>query len=106
MQIRKGGQVKIAAKFRSFYINKMNADDYSKARNRKAEDSSSKVVFKKKPYVSATSRAMAAEARKRTDNKGHVDIVEHLYEKERTKKAMKDQMVNAAIIQAANEEDE
>ena len=106
MQIRKGGQNKIANKFRSFYINKMNVEDYSKARSKRNAEPGNPVIFKKKPYVSAVSKKLASNARNKLDNKGDQhDIVEHLYAKEKTRQAMKDRMVADAILDAANRED-
>jgi len=106
MQIRKGGQDQIAAKFRSFYINKMQADDYSKARQRRMDENRSDVVFKKKPYVSAASKALAEKGRGRLDDRGAVDIVDHLYTNEIKRKELKEVMAKQAIAQAAKIEEE
>ena len=59
LQIRKGGQTKIANKFRSFYINKMNVEDYSWARTKRNSQPLHPVVFTSKPYISQKSKRMA-----------------------------------------------
>ena len=91
--VRKGGQKKIANKFRTFYINKMNVEDYSKART-KRQVHTEPDLFTRKPYVSEKSRRLANQARTRVDTEGQHDIVSHLYNKEKHLGEMKQHKVN------------
>lgn len=103
--VRKGGQKRIANKFRSFYTNKMNVEDYSKARS-KRQVHTEPDLFTRKPYVSSKSKKLANQARTRVDTEGQHDIVHHLYNKEKHLAAMKQQQIDEAILRKANAEEE
>lgn len=81
LQFRKGGQVKLGAKFRSFYINKLQAEATSSYPRigKPAEISADKALSKK--FTCSAKTIEYAEKRKRKLESEGCDIVESLYRK-------------------------
>ena len=81
LQFRKGGQVKLGAKFRSFYINKLQAEATSQVpRIGKPAEIACDKALEKKFTCSAKTIEYANNRKKRFDAEG-CDIVESLYRK-------------------------
>ena len=81
MLLRKGGQTKLANKFRSFYINKLQAEARSNyPRIAKPAEIAAEKELKRKPTISAKT-AQIAEQRRLKIGSSNDDVVTHLYKK-------------------------
>ena len=83
----------------------MTVEDYSKARSKRNQNANNPTMFTRKPYISEKSKRMAEQARTRTDQEGHQDIVEHLLQKEKTLGAMKQAKNEEARMKQLQKED-
>ena len=101
LQLRKGGQAKIASKFRSFYINKLQAEATCQfPRVAKPATISAEEAIKKKPVLSAKTEYYAEKRKMKLGTDGG-DVVDHLYRKaqlEQEKKLEKAEKVRQAQI--------
>ena len=89
--VRKGGQAKIHKKFMSFYINKQQAPDYSKARAKRARPETAQ-PSSNTPQISEKSKKLAEQQRSKyggqpggTGKRSSAAVVEHLLAKERVR---------------------
>jgi len=81
LQLRTGGQVKVARKYRNFYINKLQAENStSYPRVAKTAESNLETALHTRPTLSAKTLKYAENRKNKLKTEG-CDIVEHLLRK-------------------------
>jgi hypothetical protein len=110
LQVRKGGQQKIHKKFIPFYVNKQQAPDYSRLREKRMfQRPETADPTTNHPEISKKTRKLADKQRSKltgenTGKKTATAVVEHLLMKEKVRAEQKQK--KAELLQKAKEEEE